>query len=289
MGSKLFIVILCILWVGCKGTVRDNVSKPPEGMVYIPSGEFIMGSSREERDYAYQFSSYWKKLRIFDKYELDSKRVSLKGYFIDRNLVTQKDYQDFVKETNHPVPFVDKETWDSYKLIHKYPIAKRYLWKRDPPRYPKGRRNHPVVLVSHDDALSYCKWRSQKGGREYRLGTEAEWEKAARGTKGYYYPWGNLYDGDRLNNFDKGEGKKKGPFDTVAVGSYPMGQSPYGLNDMAGMVFEWTSTKWRSGQYIVKGGSWDDDPGWCRSATRHGRPEGIKHVLIGFRCVSDIQ
>ena len=119
-------------------------------------------------------------------------------------------------------------------------------------------------------------------GRKLRLPTEEEWEKAARGTAGKLFPWGNTFDPEKLNSYDKG------PFDTVPVGNHPEGRSPYGLYNMAGQVFEWTSTPVSKGRFIVKGGSWDDLPGVTRSAARHGRPRDIRHILIGFRCAGDL-
>lgn len=84
----------------------------------------------------------------------------------------------------------------------------------------------------------------------------------------------------RLNSHDVGR------FDTVSVESFPAGTSPYGVLDMAGEVFEWTSTPGSASRPVVKGGSWDDKGrGFCRSAARHNRPNDIKHILIGFRLV----
>ena len=94
---------------------------------------------------------------------------------------------------------------------------------------------------------------------------------------------------DDILHIDSADG---GPHDTVAVGSYPAGDGPYGLHDGAGLVFEWTATpagndRSGNGRYIVKGGSWDDRGcGVCRPAARHGRPAALRHILIGFRLVS---
>ena len=94
-------------------------------------------------------------------------------------------------------------------------------------------------------------------------------------------PWGDRFNLAHLNSHDAG------PFDTLPVGSFPDGASPFGLLDAAGQVFEWTSSPGNPGRFLVKGGSWDDKGcGVCRPAARHARPAGIKHILIGFRLVS---
>ena len=96
------------------------------------------------------------------------------------------------------------------------------------------------------------------------------------------FPWGDGYDPDTLDSHDAG------PFDTMPVGSFPSGASPFGLLDAAGQLFEWTATPSGPGRFIVKGGSWDDKGcGVCRPAERHSRPAGIKHILIGFRLVRE--
>jgi formylglycine-generating enzyme required for sulfatase activity len=253
-------------------------------MVLVPAGPFIMGSTPEEREYGYRLdeqrgSSVARGNRWFEHETRASRKLD--AYLIDVYPVTNADYKAFVDATGHPAPFVTQEVWEGYHLIHGYDTVQRFLWKDR--TYPRGRGHHPVVLVSQADATAYCAWRGAREKRRLRLPTEAEWEKAARGPDGRIFPWGNEFDPSRLNSADKG------PYDTVPVGSYPSGKSPYGLYDMAGQVFEWTSTpnEQRAGHFIVKGGSWDDLPGVTRAAARHSRPAMLRHILIGFRCAGD--
>jgi formylglycine-generating enzyme required for sulfatase activity len=129
---------------------------------------------------------------------------------------------------------------------------------------------------------AYAAWLSQQTGAVWRLPTEVEWEKAARGSDGRYFPWGRGFNPQLLNSHDRG------PFDTVPVASFPDGASPHGMLDAAGQVYEWTATPAGSDRYIVKGGSWDDKGcGVCRAAARHARPAKLKHILIGFRLVRE--
>ena len=255
-----------------------QAGQPP--MVTVPAGEFWMGSTPEEREYGYGLDETLHGSTVARRrgwFEVETRqRLDLPSYRIDRNLVTNADYARFVTATGHRAPFVSESVWRGYRLVHGYARVVKFLWRDGRP--PAGRERHPVVLVSHADAAAYCVWRG------VRLPSEAEWEKAARGTDGRYFPWGDTFDAGRLNSEDDG------PFDTVPVGSYPDGQSPYGVLDMAGQVFEWTSTPFRKEppRYVVKGGSWDDFPGVTRSAARHGRPPELKHILIGFRCAESL-
>lgn len=276
------ILVVAGNFVFALGVIKEKPSS--KKMVYISKGEFIMGSTPEEIESGYKLDEDLHKSFAARKYRwFESEKrnkVLIESYFIDILLVTNEDYLNFVKETKHRYPFVNEATWKGYNLIHPYKTVRRFLWKDS--YYPKGREEHPVVLVDKGDGEAYCKWRGEKEGRKLRLPTEEEWEKAARGTEGRIFPWGDTFIPAYLNSYDSG------PYDTVPVGSYPDGKSPYGLLDMAGQVFEWTSTPGKTkGRYIVKGGSWDDFPGVVRSAAHHERPKDIKHVLIGFRCAGD--
>ncbi|MFQ5881488.1 MAG: formylglycine-generating enzyme family protein [Candidatus Methylomirabilales bacterium] len=251
----------------------------PEGMVLIPAGSFIMGSDRAERDFGYRIGGEAaRRYRWFDQWELPRQEVTVSTYCIQRVPGTNEAYRRFIETTGHRDPFISREDYHRQGyLVHSYQEVERFLWRDG--RYPEGTGQHPVVLVSQADAAAYCRWRWRD--RSCRLPTEAEWEKAARGTDGRYFPWGNEWRPEYLN-----AGYRVGY--TTTVGSYPRGQSPYGLMDAAGNIFQWTDTDFAEGKAVLKGCSWDDEGGICRSASRHGRIKEARHILFGFRCVCEL-
>jgi len=236
-----------------------------------------MGSTKEEREYAYGLDK--EVTRAYGWYEKETRRREKTGNFcIDRYPVTNAQYKAFIDETGHREPFISPEAYQRQGfLVHPYEKVKEFLWKNR--SFPAGHKDYPVVLVNLDHAASYCAWVGKKMKRTYRLPTEVEWEKAARGTDGRIFPWGDEWNLDYLNS-----GERFGS--TTPVSRFPQGRSPYGLYDMVGNVFEWTTSHWDGKNSVVKGCSWDDLPGTCRAAMRHGRPPQSKHILIGFRCVS---
>ena len=249
-------------------------------MVFIPAGKFIMGSDEKEKEFAYNLDG--GTTRKYGWYDIEVKKTFyLEEYCIDQTLVTNDEYLKFVKETTHRFPFISPGNYQKQGfLVHPYKEVRPFLWSDK--GYPNGLGKHPVVLVSIDDASKYCKWKGSKLKKDFRLPTEEEWEKAARGTNGRYFPWGNQWDPARLNSW------KGGPYFTTEIDKYPGGKSPYGLLDAAGNVFEWTTSTFPNRKHVVKSCSWDDSPGICRPAARHGRPSQSRHILIGFRCSAKI-
>lgn len=267
----------CLAFTSCAGAAPSV----PETVV-VAAGPFVAGSERAEREAAYLLDerAYGHDLTRKSRWYDGETRATfaLPAFRITRNLITNAQYAKFVAATGHAAPDVDRNTWDAYRLIHPYGRTRRHAWIDGQP--PPNRGDHPVVLVSHGDARAYAGRFTRETGVDWRLPTEAEWEKAARGVDGRRFPWGENFDPARLNSADRG------PFDTVSVGRFPGGASPFGMLDAAGQVFEWTATPAGRGRFMVKGGSWDDKGcGICRPAARHGRPAGIKHILIGFRLV----
>ena len=175
----------------------------------------------------------------------EAHRVHLTEYQMARVPVTNAQYLLFVEATEHEPP----PDWNGS-------------------RPPKGKESHPVVAVTWHDALAYCRWLSKMTGKPITLPGEAQWEKAARGHKDQRaYPWGDDWDETKCNNGELGLG------DTTPVGIFPEGASPYGCLDMAGNVWEWTTSIYKSYPYdptdgredleagtdvprVVRGGSW---------------------------------
>ena len=264
---------------------------------FIRTGEFIMGSDRTERDYAYLISAQAaaesaqaipeveQRLRQTGWFDGETQRqVSrLLAYCLARNLVTNAEYQAFIQATGHRAPGISEVEYQAQGfLVHPYTTVQPYVWQGD--RYPTNEANYPVVLVSYEDAQAFARWKSQQDRFTYRLPTAIEWEKAARGSVGRYFTWGNQWR-DNATNW-AGSGRHH----TSEVGTYRRSRSIFGVEDMAGNVFEFTSTLTTRGSQVravMKGCSWDDLPGFCRAAYRHTRPVDSRHILFGFRLVKE--
>jgi formylglycine-generating enzyme required for sulfatase activity len=288
MCSMRVLVLILVLGLGSRAAGAAAPATPET--VLIPAGPFIAGSDRAEREHAYQLDErgYGHSVtRQQGWYEAERKRqtIELPAFEIMATLVTNAEYQRFIEATDHPPPDVDQATWEGYGLVHPFARTRRHAWADG--ASPAGRADHPVVLVDHADAEAYAAWVSAQTGESWRLPSELEWEKAARGTDGRWFSWGMEWDPTKANTHDLG------PFDTTPVGSYPDGASPFGMLDPAGNVFEWTADLkvGSTDRVMVKGaGSWDEKGcGVCRPAARHSRPADLKHILIGFRLVRDVE
>ena len=226
--------------------------------VEVPAGKFIMGTRQQDES---------------DDDEEPQHTVDIPyDYFMARFPITNAQYAEYV---------------NARRIIH--PVSG---WEK--------KRDHPVVKVSWNDAMAYCQWLNDlrrnelPSGVVLRLPTEAEWEKAARGTHGLIYPWGNTFDKNKCN-VDEG-----GKNDTTSVGAYsPHGDSPYGAADMAGNVWEWTHSLYEnypyeaadgredendSGIRVQRGGSFIGPNQLARSASRYRGDLGFLD-FVGFRVV----
>ncbi|MBC8515610.1 SUMF1/EgtB/PvdO family nonheme iron enzyme [bacterium] len=299
MRHFLFFVVVC-LFVGEQGLWADvpHDDTPPvcpdvsEAYARIPEGEFLAGSSVLARDIAAQ-ESFQGVLRDQEgrfSHERDFGPQDTGFFEIAHHLVTQKEYSRFVKSTGHRAPFITETAWIQQGfLVHPYSVVEMYLWRGS--RNPRSLNDHPVVLVSREDALAYADWLGLKTGCRYRLPTSLEWERAARGEDGRSYPWGTFWEPKKSNS-----GGREGG--TTEVGSFSLGESPYGLLNMAGNVFEWTADDYQRHssvseettpiEGVLKGCSWDDLPGYCRAAYWHARLPSSRHILIGFRLVREL-
>jgi formylglycine-generating enzyme required for sulfatase activity len=279
-----------------------------DGMVqmYIPAGEFLMGSTSADIDLVMKGCSMCS--RYWFENEMPQHRVYLDAFWIDKTEVTNAMFAEFAAATGYET--VAEKTGAGIilnELSRDWKMVKGANWMH--PRGPitdiYGLDDHPVVHMSYDDARAYCEW----AGR--RLPTEAEWEKAARGTDGRTYPWGNQAPAGNLLNFaDRNayvqaasNGEDDGyPF-TAPVGSYPDGASPYGVLDMAGNVWErvadWYGDAYyansparnptgpSSGEYgMIRGGSWSRAAWYLRTSVRLRYPRENRSSGLGFRCVS---
>lgn len=257
--------------------VQINFNDQAE-MVFIPAGEFLMGSDPDTDPY------FWGA-------EGPSHRVYLDGYWIYRYEVTNGMYEACVSNGACPRP----ESYESRTRPEYYGNVD-YV-------------NYPVINVDYTSALSYCRW---AGGR---LPTEAEWEKAARGDIDQRtFPWGSTpAEGNQANFCDRGcpgqeidHDKEDGYNDTAPIGSYPDGMSIYGLYDMAGNVWEWTFDYFNAGYYqaspeknpkgpqssqhrVIRGGGWNNPSSGVRIVQRTGVNPDMALDTLGFRCAMDVK
>ena len=205
-------------------------------------------------------------------------RVTLDAFEIDRYEVSNVEYLRFVLATG--------ASWPQF-------------WRAKP--FPDKMAAHPVINVSWQEADAYCHWAGK------RLPTEAEWEKAARGSDGRMFPWGDEPAGWIKSNIAHSGSKRGAKYPPLAnINRYDKGVSPYGVYQLAGNVSEWVSDWFDPDYYrkginenpkgpavgelkVFRGGSWNEDPEVARSAGRNGGEPTRKSYLTGFRCAKDIR
>ncbi len=218
-----------------KSTPEPDFSVQPKGngldqseMIFIPAGKFIMGAEEDDSQ-----AMAWEK---------PQHEVTLDAYWIDKYEVTNAQFANCVAAGYCVQPRqTGSKTRDSYYGNSEF-------------------ADYPVIYVDWNQAAYYCSWVGK------RLPTEAEWEKAARGTDGQTYPWGNTGEPAAYMNVNRLQDG-----DTQKIGSYPDGQSPYGLMDMGGNVWEWTADIFDRNYYA-------DSP----AENPSGGTEGLEHAVRGL-------
>ncbi|HID61183.1 MAG TPA: hypothetical protein EYP49_00325 [Anaerolineae bacterium] len=244
-------------------------------MVFVPAGEFVMGSEELGDD------------------ERPVHRVYLDGFWIDRYEVTNERFARFVAATGYQTE-AERRGWGWVWREAEWEKVEGADW-----RHPRGpgssiadRMDSPVVLVSWNDADAYCRWAGK------RLPGEAQWEKAARGPDGRRYAWGDEFDRAKANTKESERG------DTAPAGSFsPQGDSFYGASDMTGNVWEWVADWYGSDYYgqspaanptgpitgtykVLRGGSWSFDEVYARTPFRYNVRPDYTYDFTGFRCSS---
>jgi eukaryotic-like serine/threonine-protein kinase len=274
---------------------NTNTSIPMmDGMVLVPAGSFTMGTNRSKAwDECENLNPRHNCEEHYFGDEEPVRTINLSAYYIDKYEVTNVQYKACQNAGHCTQPF----SLNSYTRSNYYGDSNFGIY--------------PVMNITWYDADAYCRWR---GGR---LPTEAEWEKAARGTDDRLYPWGDSFESDRANfcdrncdlwpNYDYSDSYA----DTAPVGSYPAGVSPYGVYDMAGNVSEWvadqyaaypegvadTSIDYLGVAYVRRGGSWYSLGNHLRVSYRDRDipypqdPSNIYEMFgkVGFRCVMDAE
>lgn len=247
----------------------QTVEAPPEdSMVLVPAGEFTMGSDGKAVDE--------------DAAERPVHTVALPAFRIDRTEVTTAAYVLFLNETRQTA---DADGRPYFGLAVHLPIE----WVDGGWRPKPGRERFPMTNVTWHGAAAYARWAGK------RLPTEAEWEKAARGSDARKFPWGATLIRANL---------QFGQHSIAAVGQHPAGASPHGCLDMAGNAWEWTSSLFRPypydpadgredplapGRRVARGGSWTGEP-HIATTTYRFRPEpGFAHAYLGFRCAASVE
>lgn len=249
--------------------------KPQSSMVYVPAGAYSMGSNAPDA--------------------LDNERpaheVHVDEFWIDRYLVTCRDFQQFVAAGGYG----DRQWWSdaAWQWLQTNPVTHPLYWSPE-----LSQALHPVCGVSWYEADAYARFVGK------RLPTEAEWEKAARWNpktgETQRYPWGDAFPNERHGNLGHQVGA------TSAVESYPDGTSPVGCVDLLGNVWEWTSSVFDGypgfqpfpysgysqayfdgAHYVLRGGSWATQPWALRPSFRNWYHPWIRQIFAGFRCALD--
>ena len=233
------------------GSLPQTIISPIDNaeMVLVPDGEFTMGIGQED---LYKILLMDEKENPVFATEIPARSVHLYAYYIDRYPVTNFQYRKFIEDTGHREPMLfDHPSW--------------------------GKPMQPVVFVGWDDARAYARWAGKS------IPTEAQWEKAGRGTDGRWWTWGNDFLEERCNSRELKLGR------TSRIGLFDKGMSPYGCYDMCGNVWEMCEGTWLEDTLPMRGGCFLGSATFVRVTCRWTPedPNDGAHWL-GFRCIKEI-
>lgn len=245
-------------------TMQHRFRQLAPDLVAIPRGTVLLGATSEQ---ATALAAQAGIALEWCLEETPQHQVELEPFQISRSPITCAAYMAFVLATDHPTP---------------------PYWAGDEP--PPQLHDHPVVEISLNDALWYCRWLSTATDRSFRLPSEAEWERAARGDDLRIFPWGNTWQPGYCNTAESGPGT------TTPVSSFAQDTSPFGCVDMAGNVEEWTASKYlpypgsklappAQPHMVARGGSWNSEAILARCTRRHARSAALASPARGFRVV----
>lgn len=258
-------IVIYILYALFPGKLIAAEKEKYPDMVLVPAGAFIMGDNTHYN---------WTFMLAYNIYDGPEHTVYLDAYYIDKKEVTNEQYRKFVEETGYHRP----NCWNDARL---------------------NRPDYPVVGVTWEDAVAYATWAGK------RLPTEAEWEKAARGTDKRLWPWGNKFDKGLCTVWES-DCREAGLRGTTPVGKYENGKSPYGCYDMAGNVWEWCSDWYDQNYYyaspkknpkgpdigqqrVLRGGGFLYFGHYARCTARYRVPWYAQSPQIGFRCAKSVE
>lgn len=256
---KAIIVLLLIA-----SALVPAYSEPPKGMVLVPAGAFTMGTDDPQES----------------AHQSPARNVHVDAFYMDKTEVTNAEFEEFILAGGYDKrKYWTKEGWEfirKERFLYIERFREKYRIEK-----PLGfgynsvstAPDHPVIGVSWYEASAYANWAGK------RLPTEAEWEKAARGTDGRLYPWGDTFDFSKLNYFPHHEKLKH-------VGSFPMGASSYGVLDMAGSVAEWCADGVEKNR-VYRGGGWNATRLQLQTTFRTSVSPEHRHWVLGFRCAKD--
>ncbi|SRR6266540_218820 len=243
--------------------ITMSIADTPLTFLTIPAGPFLMGSTKKEIQHAVEefphLEAAW-----FEK-EYPQHEVEVAAFYMAETQITNRQWQVYMEANNITLT---------------------------PEGFNADQPKCPVWGMTFDELTQFCEWLSKESDYTVGIPTEAQWEKAARGTDQRQYPWGNSFDKTKCNTKESGIGHP------TPADNFPNGKSPYGILDMAGNVEEWTSTKYQpypggkpihdrfggpGEYYVTRGGSFDHEGDLARCARRHGGP--YEHSIIDGRLV----